>query len=171
SPGNGASRIVRSPGISIKDSLKGTSRPVVNEIESALDEEPPEASLNDLKPADPDAILHAWNDYALSLEKKKPRIYSTLTSNLPEVRGDGAVRVRLNSEAQKDNFIKNIKSDLADYIQNKTGLARVEIITEVAENMQSEKKIYTEQDKLDFLINKNPELGTLKSRFNLDFDD
>ena len=50
-------------------------------------------------------------------------------------------------------------------------MARVEIITEVAENMQNEKKIYTEQDKFDFLIKKNPELGTLKSRFNLDFDD
>jgi hypothetical protein len=47
----------------------------------------------------------------------------------------------------------------------------VEIIAEVAEDMQTEKKIYTEQDKLEFLIKKNPELGTLKSHFNLDFDD
>jgi len=47
----------------------------------------------------------------------------------------------------------------------------VEIITEVAENAQNEKKIYTEQDKLEYLVKKNPELGKLKTRFNLDFDD
>ena len=130
-----------------------------------------EPSENEAKPVDPDAILGAWNDYALSIEKSKPRIYSTLTSNRPVVRGDGAVRVLLNSDAQSDNFNKNIKSDLVDFIQNKTGIPRVEIITEVAENVQNGEKIYTEQDKLDFLIKKNPELGTLKSRFNLDFDD
>ncbi len=47
----------------------------------------------------------------------------------------------------------------------------VEIITEVAEVEQNGKKIYTEQDKLDYLMKKNPELGELKTRFNLDFDD
>jgi len=87
------------------------------------------------------------------------------------VRGDGAVMVLLNSEAQRDNFVKNIKSDLVEYIRGATGLSSVEILTEVSENEQIAKKIYTEQDKLDFLVNKNPELGKLKSRFNLDFDD
>jgi DNA polymerase-3 subunit gamma/tau len=171
-PENGASRIVRSPGISIKDSLKGTSAPVVNEVESIPGpEEKVKPSENEPKPVDSDAILLAWNDYALSIEKSKPRIYSTLTSNRPVVRGDGVVRVLLNSDAQSDNFNKNIKSELVDFIQNKTGISRVEILTEVAENVQNGKKIYTEQDKLDFLIKKNPELGALKSRFNLDFDD
>ncbi len=47
----------------------------------------------------------------------------------------------------------------------------MEIIAEVSDSEDNGKKIYTEQDKLDFLIKKNPELGMLKSRFNLDFDD
>ena len=33
------------------------------------------------------------------------------------------------------------------------------------------RKIYTDQDKLEYLMKKNPELGKLKSKFNLDFDD
>jgi len=51
------------------------------------------------------------------MEKRKPRIYSTLVNNRPVVRGDGAVMVLLNSEAQRDNFVKNIKSDLVEYIR------------------------------------------------------
>ncbi|MCK4991467.1 MAG: hypothetical protein KAS29_13305, partial [Bacteroidales bacterium] len=97
--------------------------------------------------------------------------YSTLVNNRPVVRGDGAVMVLLNSNAQRDNFIKNIKSELVAYILDATGLSSVEILTEVSENEEIGKKIYTEQDKLEFLVNKNPELGKLKTRFNLDFDD
>ena len=169
---NGISGLVRTPGISIKDSLKGTSSvkvpedkpaPVAEQVEQKDEEKP--------KPTDPDALMRVWNDYAASMEKRKPRIYSTLINNRPVVRSDGAVMVLLNSEAQRDNFIKNIKSDLLEYIRGATGLSKVEILTEVSVNEQIEKKIYTEQDKLEFLVNKNPELGKLKSRFNLDFDD
>ncbi len=171
-PENGASSLVRTPGISIKDSLKGTS--TASAPVEDLHSEPAEQKVPvEEKPAsaDPDAIIHAWNDYAASIEKSKPRIYSTLIHNRPEVRADGTVMVLLNSEAQRDNFVKKIKSELVAYIQNATSLSIVEIITEVSESSQNGKKIYTEQDKMEFLVRKNPELGKLKSRFNLDFDD
>ena len=120
---------------------------------------------------DPDAITRAWNQYASSIEKSKPRIYSTLTHHKPDVKADGSVMVMLNSEAQRDHFVKHIRKDLLKFIQDATGLSGVEIITGVSENTQNGTKIYTEQDKMDFLVGKNPELGKLKSRFNLDFDD
>ncbi|MCD4709284.1 MAG: DNA polymerase III subunit gamma/tau [Bacteroidales bacterium] len=170
--GNDISSLVKTPGISIKNSLKGTSTaaaPVEDLPIESVEQNQPVTE----KPASagPDAIIHAWNDYAASLEKSRPRIYSTLIHNRPVVRADGAVIVLLNSEAQRDNFDKKIKSELVGYIQNATGLSTVEIITEVSESAQNGKKIYTEQDKLEFLVRKNPELGKLKSRFNLDFDD
>ncbi len=169
---NGISGLVRTPGISIKNSLKGTPSIKVPEDKAAPVEEQVEQKEDEkTDPTDPDALIRAWNDYAASMEKRKPRIYSTLVNNRPVVRGDGAVMLLLNSEAQRDNFIKNIKSDLVEYIRGATGLSSVEILTEVSENEQIEKKIYTEQDKLEFLVNKNPELGKLKTRFNLDFDD
>ena len=83
----------------------------------------------------------------------------------------GVVMVLLNSEAQRDNFLKSVKSDLVAYIKDKTGLPAVEILTEVTEKTENGKRIYTEQDKLEYLVQKNPELGNLRSRFNLDFDD
>jgi DNA polymerase-3 subunit gamma/tau len=169
---NGTSGLIRAPGISIKDSLKGTSSVKVPEDEPVpVAEQVEQRDEEKSDPTDPDALIRAWNDYAASMEKLKPRIYSTLVNNRPVVRGDGAVMVLLNSDAQRDNFIKNIKSDLVEYIREATGLSSVEILTEVSENEQIEKKIYTEQDKLEFLVKKNPELGKLKSRFNLDFDD
>lgn len=164
--------LIRTKGISIKDSLKGTPVPDL-QVEA-----PPKDPVDQGQPSEekavsagPDAIIHAWNQYAASIEKSKPRIYSTLIHNRPVVRADGAIVVLLNSESQKDNFVKNIKSEMVRYIQQSIGLSPIEIITEVSESTPNGTKIYTEQDKLEFLVRKNPELAKLKTRFNLDFDD
>lgn len=169
---NGLSGMVMKPGISIKDSLKGKApqkeAPVKEEIKDDPQTLEPEAKN---QVVDPDAIIKAWNDYAESLAKSKPRIHSTLVNNRPVVKSDGTIMVLLISEAQKENFAKNIKSDLTRSIQSTTGFNNIEILTEVAEVEKSGKRIYTEQDKLESLIKKNPELGQLKNRFSLDFDD
>ncbi len=170
--GHGGSSVVRNQTISIKDTLHGSSsKPEKVEEVVASNEEVKTTPVHEKGPVDPDRILNAWNDYASSIEKSKPRIFSTLKYNRPVVKADGTVMVLLNSEAQRDNFLKNIRSQLVSYIQKATGVEMLEIMAEVAEVEQNGKKIYTEQDKLDFLMNKNPELGHLKSRFNLDFDD
>jgi len=185
---NSVSSLVRTPGISIKQSLRGTpaqavpadSRPsepedrTLSEPEETTLSEPEESTLpEEDEPGfpDPDTIIRAWNKYASSMEKSKPRIYSTLIHHKPEVKADGSIKVLLNSEAQRDHFVKHIRKDLLRFIQDATGFTGVEIITDVSESAQNGSKIYTEQDKLDFLVGKNPELGKLKSRFNLDFDD
>ena len=170
--GNGASRIVRNPSISIKGSLKEVAEQPQEENGTTQSQEAGPAMEPPIaREADPDLILKAWSDYAASVEKRKPRVFSTLQSNRPVVKADGTIQVLLNSEAQRDNFMKNIRSDLAQFICEATGVKTVEFLTEVVEIEQNGKKIYTDQDKLDFLIKKNPELGQLKSKFNLDFDD
>ncbi len=120
---------------------------------------------------DPVALERAWDSYAESVRESRPRIYSTLTSNRPVVGKDGRVRVTLNSEAQRENFIRQIKTALIRHILGETGWPNLEIETEVAEGEFNGNRIYTDQDKLDFLIRKNPDLGWLKTRFNLDFDE
>ncbi len=170
--GNGSSSVVLKPGISIKNSLQGTApvKEVTDREEIKDDSQTVEPEAVE-KPMDPDAILKAWTNYAESVAKSKPRIYSTLVNNRPVVKADGTIMVLLYSEAQKDNFVKNIKSDLIRSIKSTTGYSTIEILTEVAEVEKNGKRIYTEQDKLDSLMKKNPELGQLKNRFSLDFDD
>ena len=169
---NGINSVVKKPAISIKDSLSGPLPQKDKQPEHPLPEPVTDSKpVQEEKTMDPDAIIKAWKDYAASLERSNPRIYSTLSNNRPSIKADGTVMLYLNNEAQHDNFVKNIRSDLIRFIQNSTGIKSLEILTEVAEVQQNGKKIYTAQDKLDFLMKKNPELGHLKSRFNLDFDD
>ena len=52
-------------------------------------------------------------------------------------------------------------------------MSTIDIITEVVEVDKDKegKRIYTDQDRLAYMVNKNPELAQLKTRFGLDFDD
>jgi DNA polymerase-3 subunit gamma/tau len=168
---NGDGRTIRRASISIKGSLKGMPGKPPEDPDHS---QPPEGRAGaDHSPAadpDPDRIIKAWNEYAASFEQSNPRVFSTLKSNQPVVGADGTVRLLLNSEAQRDNFLKNIRPGLSRHICESTGLSALEILTEVMESGQNGKKIYTDQDKLEFLMKKNPELGHLKTRFSLDFD-
>lgn len=165
---NGSSRTIRKPSISIKGSLKGEAEQSAPMEEHASDSQAEQSGGGVM---DPDQLIKAWEEYAASVKKSKPRVYSTLKSNRPVVKADGSIQLLLNSEAQRENFIRNINSDLSRFICKATGLASIEILTDVVEKEKNGKKIYTDQDKLDYLIKKNPELGQLKSRFTLDFDD
>ncbi len=164
-------RTVRKATLSIKNTLKGVPKDI--EEPGAIEEGDNQIITNEDKETqrlDPEMIRKAWTDFATSMEKLRPRIYSTLMNNLPEIKADGTMVVLLNSEAQSEHFNKNIKPQLIHFLQEATHQASVDIVAEVVESQENEGKIYTEKDKLDFLMKKNPELGKLKSRFNLDFD-
>ncbi len=175
--GNGNNHTVWKPSISIKDSLKqdyvepSAPKPQAIEKKEEVASIIPGEKQAEQVPPDPDRILNAWKAYAASVEKANPRVFSTLQNQKPVVSAEGVIRVLLNTEAQKDNFQKNIKGDLSSYIREATGMAVIEIITEVMEQASEKKRIYTDQDRLEFMMKKNPEVGQLKSRFGLDFDD
>lgn len=119
---------------------------------------------------DPEKIIKAWYDYTASIEKARPRVFSTLQNNKPRLNDEGVIEVMLISETQRENFNKNIKGELSAFIRKETGMPVIDIVAGVEEQKRDAKKIYTDQDRLEYLINKNAELGELKTRFGLDFD-
>ena len=83
---------------------------------------------------------------------------------------NGVYRITLNSEAQLENFRKNIRPELLSHIRKTTGISSLEIDARLAESENREKKVYTDSDKLEFLVRKNPDLADFSARFGLDFD-
>ena len=174
SPG-GPGGVVRRPTISIREQLQGSDAPADQtddgtQPDGRAGEADGSPDAGRTLAADPDRIMKAWNEYAASIKESRPRVFSTMNSNKPAVSSDGSIRLLLNSEAQRENFIKNIRPGLAGFICQATGMEHVEITAGVLDGPDNGKKIYTEQDKLDFLTKKNPEVAQLKTRFNLDFD-
>lgn len=172
---NGNGLLVRKPLLSIKDSLKGQDPGKSKADEQAPPDEAEEdrattTDEGDVGPVVESAkVLEAWREYTASVGKTKPRVFSTLNNN-PPVEEDGVYRITLNSEAQLENFRKNIRPELLAHIRKTTGIGNLEIDARLAESDNREKKVYTDSDKLEFLVRKNPDLADFSARFGLDFD-
>jgi len=119
---------------------------------------------------DPESILKAWDDYTASIEKSKPTAFSQPPNHKPRINDEGVLELLLNTETQRDHFVKNVKGELTAYIRKSTGSTAIDIVAGVEKSQRDAKKLYTDQDRLNYLIKKNPGLGDLKTRFGLDFD-
>jgi DNA polymerase-3 subunit gamma/tau len=115
-------------------------------------------------------IQKAWKAYAASIEKSHPRIYTTLSQQVPRLTEKGIIRISLATEAQRENFIHRIKPELIRYFQRTIADVPYVFETDLIDSETTVKKVYTDQDKLDYLISKNPDLEKMKTKFNLDFD-
>ena len=153
--------------------LKGEPRKI-----QVKDEEIDEADIVERTPAQSnepveltdDALKKAWNDFAASIEKENPRMTSTLQQTNPSFNAEGVIVIQVNSQAQRDNFLNNIKPPLTRYLREHLADNDYEFEATLMQNETTGNKVYTDQDKLEFLMKKNEQLRVLKNKFNLDFD-
>ncbi len=170
--GNGKeNKWVHTRSISIKDTLKGESpKKESSETEKPKeDTDSDESKLKDVR-LTTELIVKTWNAYAESIKAEQPRIYNTLNQCQPKLDETGIIRVEFSSNAQRDNFIHRIKSGLVRYFQNELKNVEYQIESTILSNGESQKMVYTDDDKLNFLIKKNPLMEKLKNSFKLDFD-
>ena len=171
--GNGReNQVVHTKSVSIKGALKGGRRDIPI-ADKEIGEEDLVKNLEETEQIEitEEEMQKAWLAYADSVEKSHPRIYSTLKQHIPRMTEIGKISIQLNTQAQRENFVHNIKPGLNTFLQEK--LANIEYVyeTQLIANEVSGKKVYTDQDKLEYLMKKNRELEKFKTRFNLDFDD
>ena len=166
-------KTVHSRSISIKDRLRGKPlrpSPEDNSRDTGMEQQEgvsPGAAAITLE-----AFQKAWNSYAESIRDSHPRIYSTLQKHQPEETDQGGFRIRLDSEAQRTNFNQRIKPELIRYLKEHVGNMEYHIDSYVQlKKEEGNNKLYTDQDKLDYLAEKNPLLKRFKNSFKLDFDD
>ncbi len=165
--------MVYSRSISIKDRLRGKPpgpSPEDSYRDSDKEQQKGESPGSDVIPLE--TFQKAWNDYAESIRDSHPRIYSTLQKHQPEQTGDSGFRIRLDSEAQRTNFNQRIKPELIRYLKEHVRNIEYQIESYVQlKKEEGNNKLYTDQDKLDYLAEKNPLLKKFKNSFKLDFDD
>jgi DNA polymerase-3 subunit gamma/tau len=130
--------------------------------------------LNDpliqLKPKDeftPLAFEAAWQEFIDQLKGDGTRIVSMFKSIKPELENDQIIRIHLSNTAQKDTFILNYKPKLIGFLESRFILPDIDIETSVDLSDTSE-VLYSDEQKLNYLINKYPILKEMKKTFNLD---
>ncbi|WP_373496086.1 hypothetical protein [Aquiflexum sp.] len=79
------------------------------------------------------------------------------------------ITFHLNGELQQDIFQK-IKADVLGLLRRKLNNYSIHIQSEIKEEAEGKKKLYTSTDKLQYLKGKSPALAELQRRFQLETD-
>jgi DNA polymerase-3 subunit gamma/tau len=127
----------------------------------------PEVRLQPKEEFTPQAFDIAWQEFKDQLKGDGTRIVSMFKSIRPEVENDQTIKIHLNNAAQKDTFILNYKPKLISFLEKKFIFSDIDIETTV-DLTESNEILYSDDQKLNYLINKYPILKDMKKIFNLD---
>lgn len=142
--------------------------------ESNSDSEPETISeILQESPLDNVLLQDALTNFLDTYLTDKP-IYSGLISGASfSVDSANTIKALFDSQLQVDMFA-DIKSELIVYLRDRFNNSQINVIEEAAVGQiggsdPSRPKLYTDEDKLKYLAQKNPLLLKFKQQFNLDF--
>ena len=153
---------------SIKDGLKGAFKSTRNNNEEAISERKPEVVQK--KAFEFEDLLAKWEEFANSIKNEKPRLAITLRIQKPVLKEDFKVEVEMENANQEEDFTKYIKIDLLTFLKKELKNDMISIETTVSKIIEGSDKPYTQEEKFEFMSEKNPNLKVLKQQLGLDFE-
>ncbi len=118
----------------------------------------------------PDFLLKCWMAYAESLFDTKPRISSALKNTKPLVKDNRIIEISFSNQIQIDDFNQHAKNDLEKFLQRELQHPGIIIETKLQPADAPLKKLYTAEEKLTYLANKNPVIIKLKQELGLELE-
>ncbi|MFW6267856.1 MAG: hypothetical protein ACOC1E_01845, partial [Marinilabiliaceae bacterium] len=117
----------------------------------------------------PEQLQKAWNNYAHTIEKSNPRLFSMLTAQSPRLKDKNVVVFPLRNETQKVELMKE-KARLFDHLKRELKNAGLTLEIEFIKEENGPQKAYTASEKYKVLAGKNPLLDKLKDVLRLDLE-
>ena len=150
---------------SIKDALAGN-------ITEKKDEEQVQKSVyteyGDYKePFTTEQLAAKWAEFLNSLTDR-PNLKATISS-VPELTDGNKLMLRIENSVQEEE-VRIVKPELVSWLRRELRNSGIELNTRL-EKVESERTFYSDSEKLQQMMQKNPELYELKQKFNLDFKD
>jgi len=149
---------------SIKDALAGkvTEKTIIDEIALTAYNE----YENFTEQFTSEQLAVKWNEF-LALISDRPNLVSTL-SNVPELTQGNKLLLKIGNSVQEED-VRAIKPELMNFLRRELRNSGIELSTSI-EKIESERTHFNDSEKLQILMQKNPELFELKQKFNLDFN-
>ena len=112
-----------------------------------------------------EVLKTTWEAFVSQLDDR-PNLQSTL-AYVPELKDDFQLYLEIENTVQED-LINSIKTELVSWLRKELKNSKINLITVVTEKAKG-RIIYTDAEKFDELLKKNPSLALLKQKLNLDF--
>ncbi len=118
------------------------------------------------EPFSSEDLISKWKEYLTTLDER-PSLKATLAKD-PVLMKNWMVRIVIDNHVQEE-LIRNVKPQLVSWLRRELKNSAIDIVTEVRED-DSKRFAYTDGEKFEEMLEKNPDLAYLKQKFNLDFD-
>lgn len=119
------------------------------------------------QPFTPEQLQHTWNEYA-EQRKKFQAEYQLLTQSY-DLQDGKTIVVHLHHPVQ-ETMLNNIRIELSTFLRERLKNNSILVTGKLIEEDEAKKVYYTNREKFDYLVEKNPILKELKDRLGLDTD-
>ena len=148
-------------------SLKDLQNQPAAVADTAVAEEEEETSYGTVVPVDPSRLNTVW--HAILRRKKAENMMEyTLLNRQFHIGADNEIVLHLENHVMMDQFT-SLRPEILRELKKETGNRSIKLKAEVIE-VQEGNKLYTSQDKFNYLAEKYPVLVDMKQRFGLDTD-
>ena len=162
-------KVIRKLGSSFTPSIKDALAGKVEENKVQVEEQ--KSTYNEYEnfsePFSYDQLAIKWKAF-LNLIADRPNLVSTL-SNTPELVEGNKLILKIGNSVQEED-VRQIKPELISWLRKELRNSGIELSTRL-EKMESERMLFSDSEKMQMMMQKNPNLYELKQKFNLDFKD
>jgi len=148
-------------------SLKDLHHTQAAVTETVIAEEEEEVAYGSMAPMDPARLKTVWHS-VLRRKREENMMEYTLLNRQYHVSDQNEITLHLENHVMLDQFTTLRPSLLAE-LKKELGNRTIRLKAEVME-LQEENKMYTSQDKFNYLADKYPMLVDMKQRLGLDMD-
>ena len=111
-----------------------------------------------------------WSEFIKKLqEDKDTNLMIALSNFTPKLKDNNNIEVYVSNTSQKEIAISRLNF-IKTYLSEKLSNDNIQINFEVSELDEKNKKPYTNSEKFKEMVNQNPNLEDLRSKFDLDYD-
>jgi DNA polymerase-3 subunit gamma/tau len=157
--------------VSLKAMQANVMQPVVQPVKVS-DPAPSayESAMQEMNtPVTADQIKHTWIRYAKSVADEKPRLYSMMSNQVPELRNGTELWLKLKNQTQETE-IQREKGGILKFMREELRNSHLIINVEMEKEDTPTNIAYTASDKFKLMLDKNPKLLKLKQQFGLDIE-
>lgn len=110
-----------------------------------------------------------WQAFAGKHRQDKPNLYTTLTTQQPQLEEGWVVSFSVENKVQQQE-IETLKSDLLEFLRSSLSNTKISLNVDVLKKAQDGPRPYSPTEKLKHMTEINPSLQLFKDKLNLDLD-
>lgn len=161
-------RVIRKPGSSLTPSIKDALAGKV--VEKTISEEIGKVVYSEYDDYNDvftrEQLELKWKEF-LDMIPDRPNLIATLSA-IPEIVDGNKLLLKIGNSVQEEE-VRLVKPELLGFLKRELRNSGIELNVSI-EKVESERTHFSDSEKIQAMMQKNPQLAELRQKFNLDFN-